>query len=80
MLFISLLLIFISLLFYLFSFFMKITFIFSCSGMFRVPSFIDARPKTGCVRAKIGLTPHQFCSVVVRLTFERHNTDLSLRF
>ena len=26
-----------------FFFFMKITFIFSCSGMFRVPGFIDAR-------------------------------------
>ena len=29
-------------LFYLFIFFMKIIFIFSCSGMFRVPGFIDA--------------------------------------
>ena len=52
MLFILLLLICISLLFYLFTFFMKITFIFSCSGIFRdvpectgmirVPGFIDA--------------------------------------
>ena len=45
MLFILLLLIFtkiISLLSYLFIFIMKIPFSFSCSGMFRVPGFIDA--------------------------------------